>query len=353
LDTGERGELDALVRAPLCELTGAEDALVVNNNAGAVLLALRALAGGKPAAVSRGQLVEIGGSFRLPDVIKAGGVTLMPVGTTNVTRLGNYRDALDAGAALIVLAHQSNFYFRGRYEEPAVEDVVTLAARYGRPVLYDLGGGLLSPALFGDVVAENEPAVDSLVDAGVDVVCFSGDKLLGGPQAGIAVGRGAALAAMRRDPFYRALRCAKETFALLGACLDVYAAGRDELGALPTYRLMTRSGSELRAMAEKAGEYFAAAHVPGLTVGLADESAVTGGGTLPDVRLPTVVVALRHEKITPHALSAALRKTDPPVLARAVGDAVYLDMRSVLESDLPALARAARGLAAVLPAGGT
>ncbi len=348
LASGERGLRDALVAAELRALTGAEDALVANNNAAAVLLALRALGGGKPAAASRGQLVEIGGSFRLPDVMGAGGVSLIPVGTANVTRLEDFRRALDGGAALVVLAHRSNFYFQGRYAEPPVDDVVELAAAFGRPVLYDLGSGLLSASLYPDVVPSEEPCVDGLVAAGVDIVCFSGDKLLGGPQAGIAVGKAAAVAAMRRDALARAVRAGKETYALLGAVLGIYAEGGERLDEVPVYRLLTRRRDELEALAGEIRRLWERASVPGLEVTVAEDESLVGGGSLPYLRLATTVVVLRHERLSPHALGAALRRLEPPVLARATGDAVHLDTRSILEDDLPLLARAASGLKAEL-----
>jgi L-seryl-tRNA(Ser) seleniumtransferase len=347
LETGERGQRNALIVGPLRELTGAEDALAVNNNAGAVLLALHALAGGRPAAASRGQLVEIGGAFRLPEVMAAGGVELVPVGTVNVTAVDDYRRALDAGAALVVLAHRSNFYFLGRYAEPRADEVVALAAEYDAPVLYDLGSGLLSTSLYPEIVAPDEPSVENLLDAGVDVVCFSGDKLLGGPQAGVVVGRADALEKLRRDGLYRALRVGKETYAVLGAVLDAYLEGGDAAEQIPTCRLLRRSPDRLRELAAEAAGYFAG--VGGLEVSVVEAEAFVGGGTLPYATLPTAAVALRRDGTSPHALSAALRRLEPPVLARATGDAVLVDMRSVLEEDLPALRSAAEGLAAALP----
>jgi L-seryl-tRNA(Ser) seleniumtransferase len=348
LETGERGRRNALIAGPLRELTGAEDALVVNNNAGAVLLALHALAGGCPAAASRGQLVEIGGAFRLPDVMAAGGVELMPVGTVNVTRADDYRRALDAGAALVVLAHRSNFYFLGRYAEPRADEVVALAAEYGAPVLYDLGSGLLSTSLYPEIVAPEEPSVENLLDAGVAVLCFSGDKLLGGPQAGVAVGTADAVGKLRRDSLYRALRVGKETYALLGAVLDVYLEGGEAAEQIPTYRLLRRPQDRLRELAAEVAGYFEVAGVGELEVSVVGAEAFVGGGTLPYVTLPTAAVALRHGRTSPHALSAALRRLEPPVLARATGDAVLVDMRSVLEDDLPSLRDAVKGLAAAL-----
>ncbi|UCH77668.1 MAG: L-seryl-tRNA(Sec) selenium transferase [Candidatus Coatesbacteria bacterium] len=351
LDSGERGQRNALIAGPLRELTGAEEALVVNNNAGAVLLALRALGEGRPAAASRGQLVEIGGAFRLPNVMAAGGVELRPVGTVNVTRLADFRRALDDGASLIVLAHRSNFYFRGRYEEPRPEEVVELAASYGRPVLYDLGSGLLRTSLYPDLVSAEEPSVENLLDAGVDVVCFSGDKLLGGPQAGIVVGKAAAVGKMRGDSLYRALRVGKETYALLAAVLECYLGEEEALAAVPVYRLLKRSEAELDALAGEVATYFTGAGVAGLEVATERATSYVGGGTLPYVQLPTAAVALRHARLSPHALSAALRRLTPPVLARATGEAVLVDVRSVLEEDLPALRQAAAALAAEVGAG--
>jgi L-seryl-tRNA(Ser) seleniumtransferase len=345
LENGERGQRDALVAAPLCELTGAEDALVVNNNAAAVLLALHALGRGRPAAASRGQLVEIGGAFRLPEVMASGGVELMPVGTANVTRLDDFRRALDAGASLVVLAHRSNFYYRGRFEEPRVDEVVALAATYGRPVLYDLGSGLLSASLYPGLVSADEPSVENLLDASVDVVCFSADKLLGGPQAGVAVGKAAAIGELRVDSLYRAVRVGKETYALLGAVLETYLDG-DALDEVPTYRLLNRSAQDLERIADTAASFFRGAGLPDLEVSTARAESYVGGGTLPYVRLPTSVVVLRYRGLSPHALSAALRRLEPPVLARATGDAAYVDVRSVPDDDLPLLERAVGNMAA-------
>jgi L-seryl-tRNA(Ser) seleniumtransferase len=348
LESGERGRRDSLVVEPLRALTGAEDALVVNNNAGAVLLALHALGDGRPAAASRGQLVEIGGAFRLPEVMASGGVELLPVGTVNVTRLEDFRRALDAGASLIVLAHRSNFYFRGRYEDPRPDEVVALAGEYGRRVLYDLGSGLLSASHYPEFVSADEPSLENLLDAGVDVVSFSGDKLLGGPQAGVVVGKAEVLEGLRRDSLYRALRAGKETYALLAAVLEAYLEGNGALADIPTYRLLKRSRDDLERLAAVVADYFRKVGVAGLEVNIVEAESYVGGGTLPYVRLPTAVVALRHERVRPHALSAALRRLEPPVLARATGDAVFVDMRSVLEDDLPLFKDAARGLSAQL-----
>jgi len=271
------------------------------------------------------------------------------VGTVNVTRADDYRRALDAGAALVVLAHRSNFYFMGRHAEPSADEVVALAAEYGAPVLYDLGSGLLSTSFYPEFVAPEEPSVENLLDAGVDVVSFSGDKLLGGPQAGVVVGKAAAVEKLRRDGLYRALRVGKETYALLGAVLDAYLQGEEAVESVPTYRLLRRTPDRLSELAAEAAGYFEAAGVAGLEVSVVEAEAYVGGGTLPYVTLPTAAVALRRADISPHALSAALRRLEPPVLARATGDAVLVDMRSILEDDLPLLKSAVSALAAALP----
>jgi L-seryl-tRNA(Ser) seleniumtransferase len=278
----------------------------------------------------------------------AGGVELRAVGTVNVTRGDDFRRALDGGAALVVLAHRSNFYFVGRHEEPRPDEVVALAAEYDAPVLYDLGSGLLSTALYPELVAADEPSVENLWDAGVDVVCFSGDKLLGGPQAGVAVGKAEAITRMLQDHLYRALRLGKETYAILGAVLEFYLAGEEGAENIPTYRLLRRLPARLRELAAEAALYFAGAGVAGLEASVVEGEAYVGGGTLPYVTLPTAAVALRRAGTSPHALSAALRRLEPPVLARAMGDAVLVDMRSVLDDELPLLERAVAGLAAAL-----
>jgi L-seryl-tRNA(Ser) seleniumtransferase len=333
VESGERGRRDALITPVLKELTGAEDGLVVNNNAAAVLLALRALGAGRPAAASRGELVEIGGSFRLPDVMAAGGVTLMPVGTVNVTRAEDFKSAVDEGAALIVLAHRSNFYFVGPHEDPPVKDVVAVGRAAGVPVIYDLGSGLLNAGLYKGIIPADEPNVADLLAAGADLVTFSGDKILGGPQAGIVVGTAAAVARLRKDPLYRALRVGKETFALLTATLDAYVKNGDALKTIPVYRLLKRGGDELERMAGEIKAWIDAAGVPGLTVTVEADESLVGGGTLPYLKLPGWVAAARHDHLTPHALSAAFRLLEPPVLARASRDAVRLDPRSILDDD--------------------
>lgn len=348
VESGERGRREVLIAPLLKQITGAEDALVVNNNAAAVLLALRALGAGRPAAASRGELVEIGGSFRLPDVMAAGGVTLMSVGTVNVTRGEDYKQALAAGAALVVLAHRSNFYFAGPHEDPAVEDVVAAARAAGVPVIYDLGSGLLNGEIYKGIIPAEEPNVADLLAAGADLVTFSGDKLIGGPQAGIVVGTAAAVGRLRKDQLYRALRVGKETFALLTATLEAYRRGGDALAAIPVYRLLKRGSDGLKAMAEEIKTWIDAGGVPGLSATVEADESLVGGGTLPYLKLAGWVAAVRHDRLTPHAMRAAFRRLEPPVLARASRDAVRLDPRSLLDDDRPLLQAACAQLARVM-----
>ncbi|NTX55821.1 L-seryl-tRNA(Sec) selenium transferase, partial [Myxococcus sp. CA039A] len=245
LDEGERGSRYAPVVGLLRQLTGAEDALVVNNCAGAVLLVLAALAGGRECIVSRGELVEIGGGFRVPDVMRQSGAKLVEVGTTNRTRVADYASVVGAETGLLLKVHRSNFAVVGFTEEASVAELSALGRQRGVPVFQDLGSGALVP-MVGEGLSQ-EPTVPGVVAAGADVVAFSGDKLLGGPQAGVVVGRSALVSRIKAHPLTRALRVDKLTVAALEATLELYRDGRPE--AVPTYRLLAQSSEELRARA--------------------------------------------------------------------------------------------------------
>ncbi|WP_438616787.1 L-seryl-tRNA(Sec) selenium transferase, partial [Myxococcus llanfairpwllgwyngyllgogerychwyrndrobwllllantysiliogogogochensis] len=245
LDEGERGSRYAPVVGLLRQLTGAEDALVVNNCAGAVLLVLAALAGGRECIVSRGELVEIGGGFRVPDVMRQSGAKLVEVGTTNRTRVADYASVVGAETGLLLKVHRSNFAVVGFTEEASVAELSALGRQRGVPVFQDLGSGALVP-MAGEGLSQ-EPTVPGVVAAGADVVAFSGDKLLGGPQAGVVVGRSALVSRIKAHPLTRALRVDKLTVAALEATLELYRDGRPE--AVPTYRLLAQSSEELRARA--------------------------------------------------------------------------------------------------------
>ena len=322
LEAGERGSRQAHVDGLLCELTGAEAAMVVGNCAGAVLLAAAALAGGRELVVSRGQLVEIGGSFRIPDVVAQSGARLVEVGTTNRTRVGDYRQAIGPDTGAVMRAHQSNFRTVGFVEEVEVEDLCAL----GVPVIDDVGSGALA---HGVPELADEPPVRRSVAAGCAVVCFSGDKLLGGPQAGILSGARAAIEALRKNPIYRALRLDKVGIAGLEATLGLVLAGRGD--ELPVRRMLRASAAELRPRAEALARRLS--ELGGLQATLVESASQPGSGSAPAVTLPTVCVRVTHAKLSAGGLSAALRGASVPVFTRVHEGAVLLDPRTLLPGD--------------------
>ena len=314
LSTGARGSRHAHVSDLLRALTGAEAGMVVNNGAGAALLAAAALAGpGREVVVSRGQLVEIGGGFRVPDVIAQAGARLVEVGTTNRTRLADYSAALGPDTGAVLRVHQSNFRQLGFVEDVAIEALCEL----GVPVIDDVGSGAL-------VALEDEPTVQRSVRAGAALVCFSGDKLLGGPQAGILVGRADTVEAARRHPLARALRIDKLSLAALEATLRLH---RDAPEEIPVLAMLRAPRERLQARAERLAEAIGGEVVEGV--------ARVGGGALPLLELPGPVVALDDV-----ALAAALRLGDPPVLGRVEDDRLLLDPRTLTDDEADAVARA-------------
>jgi L-seryl-tRNA(Ser) seleniumtransferase len=328
LESGERGSRHAHVEGVLRELTGAEAAMVVNNGAGAVLLAAAALAGpGRAIVVARGQLVEIGGGFRIPEVIVQSGARLVEVGTTNRTRLTDYERALKShdDVAAIMRVHQSNFRTVGFVEEVPVEALCEL----GVPVIDDIGSGWLA----GDM-AVDEPLITDSVGAGAALVCCSGDKLLGGPQAGLIVGRREAVAAARRHPLARALRIDKLSLAALEATLRLYRDPDRAQREIPTLAMLVADESTLAARAER------------LATGIGERATVVrsagkvGGGALPLLELEGPVVALEGE---PEALARSLRRADPPVIARIVEGRVLLDPRTIDDDEIPLVIAALAG----------
>jgi L-seryl-tRNA(Ser) seleniumtransferase len=325
LAKGARGSRQAHVEGLVRELTGAEAALVVNNCAAAVLLSAAALAGGRELIVSRGQLVEIGGSFRIPDVVAQSGARLREVGTTNRTRLADYADALGPEAGAILRAHQSNFRTVGFVEEVEIERLCSL----GAPVIDDVGSGALAegiPELAG------EPAVRRSVSAGCAVVCFSGDKLLGGPQAGLMAGRRDAIERCREHPLARAVRADKLSLAALEAVLRLYRNGRAE--AVPVLRMLTAGESELRSRAERMRKI-----VPGARV--VDDVARVGGGALPLLELPGPVCAVDPGELGVDELARRLRQGEPPLVGRAREGWLLLDPRTLTDAEADQSARAA------------
>lgn len=318
LTEGNRGKRDIHASALLTRLTGGESALVVNNNAAAVLLALSALSKGKKVAISRSQLVEIGGGFRIPDVMKQSGAKLLEVGTTNRTRLADFEQAIAEGASLLLVAHQSNFKIIGFTEEPALEELAGLAHQHNLPLMVDLGSGaLLDTAKYG---LAHETTVQETLAKGADLVCFSGDKLLGGPQAGILIGKADLLTKIRRHPLYRAIRADKLCLAALSATLLHYLKGEAEQ-AIPLYQMLSRSIESLQAQVQK--------WIDRLQAGSVVEGFSTiGGGSLPGETLPTCLLALKVK--SPAKFAARLREANPPIIARVQEDLLLLDPRTVL-----------------------
>jgi L-seryl-tRNA(Ser) seleniumtransferase len=329
LDSGRRGRRDEHVRGLLCELTGAEDALVVNNGAAAVLLAAAALGEGRAVIVSRGQLVEIGGGFRIPDVVAQAGLEMVEVGTTNRTRLADYERALAACAAGLVLrVHQSNFRMSGFVEDVAIEQLCGL----GVPVVDDIGSG----ALLDDVaVLEGEPAARRSVAAGAALVCFSADKLLGGPQGGILVGKRPAVERARRHPLARALRVGRLPLAGIAATLALYRDPERALREVPVLAMLTADPDELSGRAEAI-----AAACGGEVV---HAVARVGGGALPMVELPGTAVAVEAPGGDVEALAGALRTGEPALLARVADGRVIIDPRTLAVSEDEQAVSAVRG----------
>ncbi len=328
---GERGERDAHLEALLCRITGAEAATVVNNNAGAVLLALNAIAQGREVPVSRGELVEIGGSFRIPEIIEAAGCRLREVGTTNRTHLRDYERAIGAQTAAILKVHASNYAVVGFTAAPADAELAALAHKHGLPYMSDLGSGSLVELERWGLPAEPTPM--QALRAGADIVTFSGDKLLGGPQAGIAVGKKILIDKLRRNPMKRALRLDKGRIAALEAVLRLYLDPDRLAERLPTLRLLTRPATEIAAVAERLRPALAAWCGAQAEVAVAPCASQVGSGSLPVDRLASAALRIASPGIGVARIAAALRALPIPVIARVHGDAVWLDMRCLDGAD--------------------
>ncbi|MGQ0722097.1 MAG: L-seryl-tRNA(Sec) selenium transferase [Candidatus Eiseniibacteriota bacterium] len=323
LATGRRGSRTERLERRLCEITGASAAFVVNNNAGALVLALNELAQDREAVVSRGELIEIGGSFRLPDVMARTGARLVEVGTTNRTHLGDYERAIGPRTGLLLKVHRSNFRQDGFVTEPTLADLVALGRRHGVPVLHDLGSG----SLHETAATRREPRLSDSLAQGVDVVTFSGDKLLGGPQAGILLGSAAVLDRLRKNPVARALRVDKFTIAALAATLDLLEDADRARELVPTLRALDASPEELARRA--AAIVRELARCDDLSVRPVPASSEVGGGAAPAEDLPTTAVALRHRSLSAEELAAELRGLATPVIGRIAAGEVLLDPRSL------------------------
>ncbi|MBI4862806.1 MAG: L-seryl-tRNA(Sec) selenium transferase [Candidatus Riflebacteria bacterium] len=337
LATGRRGDRYKGVGRMLTALTGAEGSLAVNNNAAAVLLAVNTLASGRQVVVSRGELVEIGGAFRVPEIVKAAGATLVEVGTTNRTRVSDYERAIGPDTGLLLKTHTSNYRIVGFSKSPSTRELVQAGNRHGIPVYEDLGSGcLVDLSRYG---LSREPTISEVVAAGVDVVSFSTDKLLGGPQGGILAGKSGLIRAMRANHLLRALRIDKVTMAMLEKTLAIYLDPASIEERIPFYWALARGADQVRREAEA---FVAALSVSRLVLSVEPGQSRIGGGACPVDRLATSVVALTHREVAAEALALALRRSRPPVLGRIHRERVLLDFRTVFPEDREPLAQVLR-----------
>jgi L-seryl-tRNA(Ser) seleniumtransferase len=342
LARGERGSRYSHLESLLCELTGAEAALVVNNNAAAVLLVLSTLAHGKEVIVSRGELVEIGGSFRIPDVLRQSGAILVEVGTTNRTHPSDYREAVTAASGLILKVHASNFAVVGFTAEVSAPELAEIGREFSLPVVVDVGSGnfISLPALWG----QSEPTVQAIVSSGADVVTFSGDKLLGGPQAGIIVGKSAVIEPMKHHPLLRALRVDKMTVAALEGTLRLFRDERQAIAEIPVLRMLTVSAAELTAKGQRLIRRLSRLLPARVKISIARGMSQVGGGALPLAEIPTSLIAIHMDGFSPHEIERKLRDRPVPIIGRISKGAFLLDLRTILDADIPDLLLALKSL---------
>ena len=334
LEAGERGKRDVHTERLLCQILGAEKALLVNNNAAAVLLALNTLAEGTEVIVSRGELIEIGGSFRIPEVCAKSGAILREVGTTNRTRIDDYAAAINERTCLLLRVHPSNFRIVGFTARPSLAEFVELAQKHNLISMEDLGSGCLIDLSTKGI--RDEPTATASLKAGVDVVTFSGDKLLGGPQAGILAGKREFLERIRKNPLFRALRVDKLTIAALEATIALYLQGKTQ--AIPALRMIQLSRQAIHQRAACLAERISA-H-PQFSARVQDGDSLIGGGSTPAQALPTALLAVTHSRHSAQELERFLRQNSPPVIARVEQDALLLDLRTVFEEQDEELIRA-------------
>jgi L-seryl-tRNA(Ser) seleniumtransferase len=339
LETGKRSSRQNAIREWVCRLTGAESATAVNNNAAATVIALRALCRGKEVIVSRGQLIEIGGSFRIPDIMTVSGATLREVGTTNITRLTDFERAIGPNTAALMQIHTSNYRVSGFTKSVSLADMVALGKKHSLPVIDDIGSGaMLDFARFGFT---GEPVARDSISAGVDLVLFSGDKLLGGPQAGILAGKKEHIQKIEKDPLMRAFRLDKMTLAALDATLRLYLDLERALRDIPGLRMLGASLAELRRRAEAlAGRLKGIEALASVTV--TDDVAFVGGGSLPDQKMPTCVIEVAARDVSDADFAHRLRIGDPAVVGRIRDGKLVLDLRTVWPHQEDALVNAIR-----------
>ena len=346
-EKGARGSRHSHVEDIIKKITGAESAMAVNNNAAATMLVMAAIGRGREMIVSRGELVEIGGSFRIPDIMKESGAVLVEVGTTNKTRISDYESHINENTAALLKVHTSNYRVIGFTEDVSVKALRELGDKYDLPVIYDMGSGLMTDLSEWGI---HEPVVKDSLKDGADVILFSGDKLLGGPQAGIIAGKKEYIDRMKSHPLARVVRVDKMTIAALEATLSEYADRDRALNEIPVLRMITKSREDLQAEClllkgmldeitdpENGGMAY--------SVKVMEDDGVVGGGSAPDSRLQNMVLAIDHGKLSPDHIEEALRKGEPPVIARIKNDSVIIDVRTVNKSEYDIIAERFREIA--------
>jgi L-seryl-tRNA(Ser) seleniumtransferase len=338
LDAGRRGSRYSHVEALLCEITGAEAAMVVNNCAGAVLLCLDTVARGRKVVVSRGELVEIGGSFRVPDVMAKSGAILAEVGTTNRTHLRDYENAIDENTALLLKVHRSNFSVVGFTAEVSLAELAELGRRHGIPVMEDLGSGTFID--FSRYGLAKETTVQESVNTRADLVTFSGDKLLGGPQAGIILGQKKLIDRVKLNPVTRALRIDKLTLAAFESTLRLYRDEQTAVSTIPTLRMLVASKKETAATARRLMDRLSGLGHPALKLELRDLVSKAGGGALPLLELQGTGVQIQIVGISANRIQTRLRRNEPPIIGRIENDCFLIDPRTLLDDDFATIADA-------------
>ena len=328
ITTGERGKRGARVEAMVCELTGAEDALIVNNCAAAAYLVLTVFASGQEVIISRGELVEIGGEFRVPDVLSRSGAKLREVGTTNRTNLGDYDKAISDKTSMILKVHPSNYRIVGFTSAPSLSKLSELAHAKNILIYEDAGSGAMSD--LGSVGLADEPVISESIRSGVDIVTFSGDKLLGGPQAGVIAGRSEFIEKLRKDPLYRALRVGKLIYAGLEATLEAYLRGA-AAGEVPVLKMLSTTSADLERRCRDAIENIRNAK---LTSEVLQGKSAVGGGAAPTFQPESPLIVLKHTELSASALERKLRNRNIPVITRIIEDKVAIDLRTVPEADM-------------------
>lgn len=331
LAAGKRGKREETLEALLVALTGAQAATVVNNNAAAVLLGLNTLAEGKEVIVSRGELIEIGGAFRIPEIMAKSGAILREVGATNRTHPADYENAINEKTALLLKVHTSNYKVIGFTAEVSLEQMVAIGKKHNLPVMEDLGSGaLIDLSRYG---LPKEPIVAESIQTGADVVTFSGDKILGGPQAGLIVGKKDLIGRINRNPLQRALRCGKLTLAALEATLRRYRQSPNIVHEIPTLRAFTRPMDEIRALGEALAPKLAAVLGDEFRIQLQESTAQIGSGALPTEELPSVAVFVQHPNLGANAIASKFRSANPPIIGRIKDDRFLLDLRMIFDAN--------------------